>query len=100
MPNENEILDGKDYFERSNSVTSSDYFKRVILAVRLKGQDRLYLKAFRDIPLQNLPQLLPIGKLQIGHFEQRLIRSTFFRWYWYSCYTFNNNNGEFSHYQV
>ena len=50
----------------------------MILAVRLKGQDRLYLKAFRDIPLQHLPQLLPVGKLQIGHFEQRLIWSTFF----------------------
>ena len=68
----------KKLLGRSNPIISSDYFKRVILAVRLKGQDRLYLKAFRDIPLQNLPQLLPIGKLQIGQFEQRLIWSTFF----------------------
>jgi hypothetical protein len=63
----------KRLFGKSNSLISSDYFKRVILAIRLKGQDRLYLKAFRDIPLQDLPQLLPVGKLQIGHFEQRLI---------------------------
>ncbi|CAF2818038.1 unnamed protein product [Rotaria sp. Silwood2] len=68
----------KRLFRKSNSLISNDYFKRIILAVRLKGQDRLYLKAFRDIPLQNLPQLLPIGKLQIGHFEQRLIWFTFF----------------------
>ncbi|CAF3477706.1 unnamed protein product [Rotaria socialis] len=68
----------KRLFRKSTSVTSSDYFKRIILAVRLKGQDRLYLKAFRDIPLQSLPQLLPIGKLQIGQYEQRLIWSTFF----------------------
>ena len=52
---------------------SRDYFKRVIVAVRLKGQDRLYLKAFRDIPLQNLTQLLPVGKLQIGNLERKLV---------------------------
>lgn len=63
-------------FRRTHLITSQDYFKRVILAVRLKGQDRLYLKAFRDIPLQNLTQLLPVGKLQIGNFEQQLIRLT------------------------
>ncbi|CAF5139246.1 unnamed protein product, partial [Rotaria sp. Silwood1] len=68
----------KLFFRKSNSLISNDYFKRIILAVRLKGQDRLYLKAFRDIPLQYLPQLLPIGKLQIGQFEQRLIWFTFF----------------------
>lgn len=68
----------KKFFRKTNPLASMDYFKRVILAVRLKGQDRLYLKAFRDIPLQNLPQLLPIGKLQIGRREQRLIWSTGF----------------------
>ena len=67
----------KRLFGKSNKITSRDYFKRVILAIRLKGQDRLYLKAFRDIPLQNLPQLLPVGKLQIGQYEQRLIWFTF-----------------------
>jgi hypothetical protein len=77
IPNEEQSR-WKRLFRKSNSVTSSDYFKRVIVAVRLKGQDRLYLKAFRDVPLQNLPQLLPIGKLQIGQFEQRLIWSTGF----------------------
>jgi len=77
MPNE-EISRWKRLFRKSNTNISNDYFKRVILAVRLKGQDRLYLKAFRDIPLKNLPQLLPIGKLQIGHFEQQLIWFTFF----------------------
>lgn len=68
----------KKFFRKTNPLTSMDYFKRVILAVRLKGQDRLYLKAFRDVPLQNLPQLLPTGKLQIGQREQRLIWSTGF----------------------
>ena len=72
MPDE-EIPRWKRWFRRARS---NDYFKRVIVAVRLRGQDRLYLKAFRDIPLQNLPQLLPVGTLQMGHFERRLIRWT------------------------
>jgi hypothetical protein len=67
----------KNIFQRNSSTTSRDYFKRVILAVRLKGHDRLYLKAFRDVPLQNLTQLLPTGKLQIGNFDQQLLRFTF-----------------------
>jgi hypothetical protein len=68
----------RNIFQRSTSVASRDYFKRVILAVRLKGHDRLYLKAFRDVPLQNLTQLLPTGNLKIGNFDQQLLRFTFF----------------------
>lgn len=67
----------KNIFQKNNSTISRDYFKRVILAVRLKGHDRLYLKAFRDVPLQNLTQLLPTGKLQIGNFDQQILRFTF-----------------------
>jgi hypothetical protein len=68
----------KKFFQKNSQTSSRDYFKRVILVVRLKGQDRLYLKAFRDIPLKNLTQLLPVGKLQIGNFNQQLIRFTVF----------------------
>jgi hypothetical protein len=65
----------KKLFKKTdNQITSRDYFKRVILAARVKGHDRLYLKAFRDIPLQNLTQLLPVGKLQIGNFDQQIVR--------------------------
>ena len=67
----------KKIFQKNKHTVSRDYFKRVILAVRLKGQDRLYLKAFRDIPLENLTQLLPMGKLQVGNFEKQLISLAF-----------------------
>lgn len=73
-----ELSRWKKIFRKSKSIKSTEYFKRVIIAVRLKGQDRLYFKAFRDIPLNNLPQLLPVGKLQIGQHEQRLIWFTLF----------------------
>ncbi|CAF0771047.1 unnamed protein product [Adineta ricciae] len=66
----------KRLFRIGHSATSRDYFKRVVIAIRLKGHDRLYIKAFRDIPLANLTQLLPTGKLQIGNFEQQLVRLT------------------------
>ncbi|CAF0773177.1 unnamed protein product [Didymodactylos carnosus] len=62
----------------SSQPTSTDYFKRIILAVRLKGQDRLYLKAFRDVSLQSISQLLPTGRIQIGRFEQQLLWLTLF----------------------
>lgn len=71
-------VEGKPWWKRLLRKTipgnSKDYFKRVIVAVRLKGQDRLYLKAYRDIPLHNLTQLLPVGQLRIGNFEQQLAR--------------------------
>ena len=73
MPMENKSW-WKRLLRKSPSTSSKDYFKRVIVAVRLKGQDRLYLKAYRDIPLQNLTQLLPVGQLRIGNFEQQLAR--------------------------
>ena len=67
----------KKFYQKNDQLISRDYFKRVIVAIRLKGQDRLYLKAFRDVSLQNFTQLLPSGKLQIGNFDQQLIRFTF-----------------------
>lgn len=33
-------------FRKNTAASPRDYFKRVVLAVRLKGHDRLYLKAF------------------------------------------------------
>lgn len=63
----------KKFFFRKSSQTTMDYFKRVVVAVRLKGHDRLYLKAFRDIPLQSLTKLLPAGKLQLGEMERKCL---------------------------
>ena len=65
----------KKLVSKKSSSSTIDYFKRVIIAVRLKGQDRLYLKAFRDIPLQSLTKLLPCGKLQFGQLERKVLIS-------------------------
>lgn len=65
----------KSWWKKStDNNISNDYFKRVIVAIRLKGHDRLYLKAYRDVPLQNLTQLLPVGQLKTSNFDQQLFR--------------------------
>ncbi|UJR36269.1 hypothetical protein I4U23_028999 [Adineta vaga] len=88
MPLENKSW-WKKFYPKNTSITSRDYFKRVILAIRLKGHDRLYIKAFRDIPLQNLTQLLPTGKLD-GKFRTTINAIDTRSWCWYSCNTFIN----------
>lgn len=40
---------------------STHFFKRVVVAVRLKRDDRLFLKAFREVPVDRLDQILPAG---------------------------------------
>ena len=76
MPIE-ELSRWKRWFGRRSSTRSAnEYFKRVVLAVRLKGQDRLYFKAFRDVRLEDLPQLLPVGKLRLAPEQRRQIRWT------------------------
>ncbi len=53
-----------------------EYYKRVVVAVRLKKDDKLILKAFKEIPINALEQLLPDGKVQMTKFDQGLIGVT------------------------
>ncbi|KAK2150214.1 hypothetical protein LSH36_418g02098 [Paralvinella palmiformis] len=39
--------------------TGNEYYKQVIVAVRLKRDDKLMLKAFKEVPISALEQLLP-----------------------------------------
>lgn len=48
-------------------------YKRVIAAVRLKKNDKLTLKAFKDIPSSELEKLLPAGKIKMGRFDRYMI---------------------------
>lgn len=73
-----EIPFHKRLFRSKEKQKSSEYFKRFILAVRPRGQDRLYFKAFRDVAVKNLPQLLPIGEFQLGKGERSFIRYSLF----------------------
>lgn len=52
------------------------YYKRVIVAVRPKGQDKLSLKMFKEVPAAALEQLLPDGKIRMSKLDQGLIATS------------------------
>lgn len=52
------------------------YYKRVVVAVRPKGQDKLSLKMFKEVPASALEQLLPDGKIRMSKFDQGLIATS------------------------
>ncbi|XP_078069570.1 transmembrane protein 143-like [Mustelus asterias] len=51
------------------------YCKRVLMAARLK-KDRLVLKSFKDIPLENLEHLLPAVKMRITFTDRTFLYFT------------------------
>ena len=55
--------------------SSMEYYKRVVVAVRLKRDDKLILKAFKEVPVNALEQLLPDGKIKMTKFDQGLMMS-------------------------
>lgn len=59
----------------SGQSTRSEFvsYRRVIAAVRLKSDDKLTLKAFKDIPSSHLEKLLPAGKIKMGRFDRYMI---------------------------
>jgi hypothetical protein len=58
------------------SSASSDYYRRLVLAVRLKTEDKLLLKAFRDVPINSLELTLPDGVVKMSRVESSLLAAT------------------------
>eukprot|EP00057_Strongylocentrotus_purpuratus_P034967 XP_797230.3 PREDICTED: transmembrane protein 143 isoform X2 [Strongylocentrotus purpuratus] len=52
------------------------YYKRIVVAVKPKGQDKLMLKMFKEIPTGALEQLLPDGKIKMSGSDQGLLMAT------------------------
>ena len=52
------------------------YYKRIVVAVKPKGQDKVMLKMFKEIPTGALEQLLPDGKIKMSAFDQGLLTLT------------------------
>ena len=52
------------------NVTRIARYKRVIVAARRKGNMKLLIKAFKDIPCENLEFLLPDGKIKMGKLDK------------------------------
>lgn len=55
---------------------TSTLYRRVIAAVRIKTDDSLTLKAFKDIPVSDLEKLLPVGSIRMGKFDRYLIMTS------------------------
>lgn len=51
-------------------------YKRVVLAVRTKKQNKLMLKAFKDIPKNGLEYFLPEGKIKMSKYDKGFIATT------------------------
>ena len=51
-------------------------YRRVVLAVRPKKQNKLMLKAFKDIPKNGLEYFLPIGRISMSKFDRGFIATT------------------------
>lgn len=58
--------------------TPLSYYKRVIVAVRLKSQHKLTLKLFKDIPTGALEQLLPSGRIHMTGFDRAVVTTMAF----------------------
>ena len=61
---------------RRSVPTPLEYFKRVVVAVRLKKDDKLLLKAFKEVPANALEQLLPDGKVLMTKFDKGVIAAS------------------------
>ena len=49
------------------------YYKRVVVAMRLKRDDKLCLKAFKEVPLTNLEQLMPDGHITMNRMDRGIM---------------------------
>ena len=58
---------------RSPSPEPREFYKRVVVAVRLKKDDKLMLKAFKEVPVNALEQLLPDGKVVMSKMDRGII---------------------------
>jgi len=46
------------------------HYKRVVIAIRLKKDQKLMLKAFKEVPVNSLEMLLPITKIKMQKFDK------------------------------
>ena len=73
----------RSYFRwrRSGSVPLSidpelELYTRVCVAVRSRGEKKLFFKAFKDMPCGKLEYLLPDGKIKMSNFDKGFLASS------------------------
>lgn len=61
---------------REKPAMNSRTYTRVFLAVRSKGDKKLHLKVFKEIPADKLEHLLPRGKIKMSAFDKGILVSS------------------------
>lgn len=56
--------------------TPLTYYKRVVVAVRLKKDQKLILKSFKEVPVNALEMLLPDGKVTMSKLDKGVITTS------------------------
>lgn len=57
---------------------AKEKYTRVFVCVRSKGEKKLHLKVFKDVPCGELEYLLPDGKIQMSKFDRGFLASSIF----------------------
>ncbi|XP_005095666.1 transmembrane protein 143 [Aplysia californica] len=52
---------------------AAEYYKRVVVAIRLKKDSKLILKAFKEVPTSSLEMLLPDGTIQMSTMDKGVL---------------------------
>lgn len=64
----------KAMFLKKNEIPKpKTYYKRVVVAIRLKRDQKLLLKSFKEIPVHALEMLVPEGKIKIDKMDKGII---------------------------
>lgn len=56
--------------------TAIEYYKRVVVAIRLKKDQKLMFKAFKEVPVNSLEMLLPDGKIYMSNFDKGILTTS------------------------
>ncbi|CAG5129220.1 unnamed protein product, partial [Candidula unifasciata] len=61
---------------RRSSKKPVEYYKRVVVALRLKMDTKLILKAFKEVPVDGIEMLLPDGRIHMSFADKTLLVSS------------------------
>ncbi|XP_077982743.1 transmembrane protein 143-like isoform X2 [Glandiceps talaboti] len=63
----------KRYTKNKEDKKPMDFYKRIVVAVRPKTEQKLLLKMFKEVPVKALEQLLPDGKIQMTVLDKYIL---------------------------
>ncbi|XP_053391505.1 transmembrane protein 143-like [Mercenaria mercenaria] len=64
------------FMKKENLPKPKLYYKRVVIALRFKRDQKLMLKSFKEIPVNALEMMLPDGKIKISKMDKGIIATS------------------------